>query len=308
MPERALSTVPVTVTRGAYHRAMVIELPRTLSPSKVSSFTDCALAFRFAAIDRLPEPPSVAATKGTLVHRALELLYTEPAEGRTRAAAAAMFERAAHDIRTDADFTELALDPEAEVAFFAEAAQLVQRYFDLEDPRTIEPIGIELRLEAEVGGVTLRGVIDRLELDADGELVVTDYKTGREPAERFEQGRLGGVHFYALLCERLFGKRPARVQLLYLADPVAIICTPSPQSSRAIERKVGAIWTAVERACLHDDFRPRPSKLCNWCAFKVWCPAFGGDPAAGRRSGQDRLAAVATTDDVTSAGVVAVPA
>ena len=48
-------------------------------------------------------------------------------------------------------------------------------------PRTITPIGLELRLEVEVGEPPLRGIIDRLELDADGELVVTDYKTGRAP-------------------------------------------------------------------------------------------------------------------------------
>jgi putative RecB family exonuclease len=66
---------------------MVLPLPTSLSPSKVSSFTDCALAFRFSAIDRLPEPPSLAATRGTLVHAALERLFTlEPPE-RSRAAA-----------------------------------------------------------------------------------------------------------------------------------------------------------------------------------------------------------------------------
>jgi len=49
-----------------------LELPSGLSPSKVSSFKDCALAFRFSAIDKLPEPPSVAATRGTLLHLALQ--------------------------------------------------------------------------------------------------------------------------------------------------------------------------------------------------------------------------------------------
>ena len=54
---------------------MALPVPRSLSPSKVSSFKDCALAFRFAVIDRLPEPPSPPMVKGTLVHRALEILF-----------------------------------------------------------------------------------------------------------------------------------------------------------------------------------------------------------------------------------------
>jgi putative RecB family exonuclease len=138
-------------------------------------------------------------------------------------------------------------------------------------------------LDAEVGGVRVRGIIDRLELDEDGELVVVDYKTGKAPPERYENGRLDGVHFYSLLCERNFGRRPARVKLLYLGDPLEISTTPSDQSSRAIERKVGAIWSAVERACSRDDFRPKPSRLCDYCAFRVYCPAFGGDVAEGAR-------------------------
>ncbi|HEY4377255.1 MAG TPA: PD-(D/E)XK nuclease family protein, partial [Acidimicrobiales bacterium] len=139
------------------------------------------------------------------------------------------------------------------------------------------PIGLELKLEARIGDLRLRGIIDRLELDADGELVVTDYKSGRAPTERYEQGRLGGVHFYSFLCEELFGKRPAKVQLLYLTDPIAITTVPTEQSSRGLRNKVGAIWQAVELACEREDFRPKPGPLCTWCSFQAFCPAQGGD-------------------------------
>jgi putative RecB family exonuclease len=258
---------------------MSLPLPVSLSPSKVSSFTDCALAFRFSAIDRLPEPPSVAATRGTLVHAALERLFCLDAPQRTLPVALECLEAAAAELRAHPDFSGLELDEEAEATFLAEARVLVERYFRLEDPTAVTPIGIELKLEIELGGVRLRGIIDRLELDADGELVVTDYKTGRAPGERQEQQRLAGVAFYSLLCERLFGRRPAKVQLLYLADPVAIIATPTDRSTRGVERKLAAVWTAVERACEREDFRPNPSRLCDWCGFKAYCPSFGGDIA-----------------------------
>ena len=245
----------------------------------MSSFTDCALAFRFSVIDRLPEPPSLPATKGTLVHAALERLFClEPAE-RHLAAALTCLDQAIDGIRLDPEFTGLALDDDAEQAFFDDAEAMVRRYFELEDPTTITPIGIELKLEAAIGDLRLRGIIDRLELDDDGGLVVTDYKTGKVPGERQERSKLGGVHFYAYLCEKNFGRRPARVQLLYLSKPEALLTTPSEQSTRALERKVSAVWAAIERSCSSEDFRPRPSRLCDWCAFQAWCPAFGGDPA-----------------------------
>jgi len=250
--------------------------PRTLSPSKVSTFTKCALAFRYSAIDKLPEPPSEAATKGTLVHATLERLFAlEPLE-RTRAAAAECLVDASTAIRTDPEFTGLDLDEDAEARFFADAEVLVGKYFELEDPTTIRPIGLEIMLEVPRDGYALRGIIDRLELDHDGELVVTDYKTGRAPSERFAHGRMDGVNIYAAMCEELFGRRPARVQLLYLRDPVAVVATPTTGSLRGLGAKVDAVWHAVERSCANDDFRPKPSKLCDWCGFRTHCPAHGG--------------------------------
>ena len=262
---------------------MALPLPTSLSPSKVASFKDCALAFRFSTIDRLPEPPSPWATKGTLVHRVLELLFCEEPGDRTLPTALACLDQARREMATDSEFTGLELDGEAEAEFAAEAEVLVRRYFELEDPTKVHPIGLELRLEAQVGSLTLRGIIDRLELDADGGLVVTDYKTGRTPGVTHEQSRLGGVHFYAFLCERVLGRRPSRIQLLYLSEPVAIVAQPSDQSIRGLEQRTAAIWKAVERACATDDFRPHPSQLCNWCSFQDYCPAFGGDPARARQ-------------------------
>ena len=254
-------------------------LPSSLSPSKVSSFKDCALAFRFSAIDKLPEAPSVAATRGTLVHRALQLLFwDEPQGARTVAAALEKLEQAKHEMASDPEFTALGLNDDEVAAFHSEAEVLVRRYFELEDPNAVRVIGTELLMSVQLGTLLLRGIIDRLELDDDGELVVTDYKTGRAPSEPFERSRMAGVHFYAFLCERVLGRRPARVQLLHLQEPVAISTVPSEQSIRALEVRTQAIWTAVERACDREDFRPRPGRLCDFCSYKSLCPAWGGSP------------------------------
>jgi putative RecB family exonuclease len=262
---------------------MALPLPTSLSPSKVSTFKDCALAFRFSAIDRLPEPPSLPAVKGTTVHRALELLFAREPDDRTPETAADSLDAALAEMRGNQDYAALGLDESSANAFAEDAARMVDRYFQLEDPRTIRPVGLEMMLEAELGTLVVRGIIDRLEEDTDGSLVVTDYKTGRAPSATQEQSRLGGVHFYAFLCERVLGRRPSKVQLIYLgSEPQVITTTPSEQSVRGMEKKVGAIWTAVERACEQEDFRPKQSALCNWCSFKQFCPAFGGDPNLAR--------------------------
>jgi putative RecB family exonuclease len=263
---------------------MAFPLPTSLSPSKVASFKDCAMAFRFSAIDRVPEPPTIWAAKGTLVHRALELLFAEEPADRTIAAALHCLAVATPEVLGNQEYVDLSfasLDEENE--FMADSESLIHKYFQLEDPTKIRPVGLEMKLEVDVGSLRMRGIIDRLDEDEHGNLIVIDYKTGKVPRVNFEGSKLGGVHFYAFLCEKVLGRRPTQVQLLYLSEPVRIVTEPTDQSIRGLQIRTSAIWNAVEKACEREDFRPKPSRLCDWCSYKEWCPAFGGDPALAPR-------------------------
>jgi putative RecB family exonuclease len=257
--------------------------PASLSPSRVEAFTSCPPAFRFANIDKLPEPPNAHTTKGSLVHRALELLFTRPPSERDAPAAFAALDAAIAEYRVDPDFVDLHLDDTAAAEFLADARVLMESYLAMEDPSAVRDIGLELRLEAPTGSLLLRGIIDRLELDADGELVVTDYKTGRAPTVNREQQRMSGVHFYSFLCEQVLGKRPSRIRLMYLRTGEVIEAIPSAQSVRFITTRTNAVWQAVERAIANDDFRPRTGPLCSFCAFQRWCPSYGGDPTLAKQ-------------------------
>lgn len=260
-------------------RGRELPLPATLTPSKISAFTSCPLAFRLSVIEHLPEPPSPAAVLGTVVHRALQLLYTyaAPAERDLRRALSAL-EDAFDEMEGDEELVALELDEEARDALSRKAAALIERYFELEDPAAVRPVGLELDLQVEVDGLMLRGIIDRLDVLPDGGLAVVDYKTGRAPRAEQSKSRLFGVQLYALLCEAVIGRRPSVVRLLYLRDRVAISTEPTEMSLRGVRQRAGAVWSAIERGCATSDFRPNPSPLCSWCGFQRYCPAFGGSP------------------------------
>ncbi len=259
---------------------MSFALPRSLSPSKVASFRDCALAFRFSAIERLPEPSSPAMVKGTLVHAALERLFWFHERGdRSESVGLAELAAAWDELQSDPEFVSLELTADQAQAFREDGATLVRNYFRLEDPDQVRAVGTELTLDADLGGVRVRGIIDRLDLTEDGDLVVIDYKTGRAPSQAYEQSKLVGVHIYALLCEQVLGQRPARVELLHLREPTVITAQPSDQAIRGHRQRTAAVWKAIERACRDEDFRPKTSALCSHCYFQPFCPAFGGDPA-----------------------------
>ena len=253
---------------------MALDLPRTLTPSKVSAFTSCPLAFRYSQIERRPEPPSPHSVKGTFVHAALEgLFWRHPVGRRSRAAADAELARVWADRFDDPEYVELGLRAEDEAVFLADAGRLIDNYFLLEDPDAVQTIGVEIGVETVVDGMRLRGIIDRLDVAPDGSLIVVDYKTGRTPSERYERGSLGGVQTYALLCESMLGRAPVEVRLLYLREPVAICARSTPQTITGQRRRAVAVWSAITRACDAEDFRPQVGPLCNYCNFRDLCPA-----------------------------------
>jgi putative RecB family exonuclease len=257
-----------------------LPLPSTLSPSKITAFTNCPLAFRFSVVEHLPEPPSPPALKGTLVHRALEVLFTEyPPGSRSRDAAQKALDAAWRELQDGDELDGLRLDEAETIAFLVDARVLVDRYLELEDPDGVRAIGLELNLSTEIDGITVRGIIDRLDELDDGSLAVVDYKTGRAPRTEQSKSRLSGVQMYALMCEAELGRRPSVVRLLYLRDRIVISAAPTDQAMRGTRQRALGVWSAIERACKEDDFRPNPSSLCRFCAFQAYCPSFGGDPS-----------------------------
>jgi putative RecB family exonuclease len=254
---------------------MAVEIPSTLSPSKLSKFLSCPLAFRYSYIDHIPEPPNAAQLRGTLVHRALQLLYDDtPAKARDEARALATLDLAWAEMAETDEMVGLEFDERATKAFVTEARALIRHYFTMEDPESVEPIGIELDLRAKLGDIELRGIIDRLDRLPSGDIVVTDYKTGRSPRPEASRSRLLGVQFYAYLCQEVYGLRPSEIRLLYLKDQVVIVESPNDQSMRGLTSRATAAWAAIERACETEDFRPNLSSLCRFCSFQDRCPAY----------------------------------
>ncbi len=252
-----------------------------LSPSRAADFKQCPLLFRFRTIDKLEGPPSPAAARGTLVHAVLEHLFELPSEQRTPEAAVALLEpRWQALVEERPELATMVRDHEelTEESWFAAARTLVESWFELEDPTRLEPAARELYVETEVDGLTLRGYVDRLDVAPDGAMRVVDYKTGRSPSELFEAKALFQMKFYALVLWRTRGEVPRLLQLVYLGNGEVVRYAPDERDLIAVERNVRAIWDAVVRAAASGDWRPRVSRLCDWCDFREFCPEFGGTP------------------------------
>jgi putative RecB family exonuclease len=240
----------------------------------------CPLLYRFRTIDRLPQSPSPAAARGTVVHAALERLFDLPAAGRTMEAAKALLRPQWQRLLQDEPELAVLFDDDSSLAaWLSSAEQLVERWFTLEDPPRLEPAERELYVETTLDdGLVLRGYVDRLDVAPTGEVRVVDYKTGRAPREAFESKALFQMRFYALVLWRTHGVVPRLLQLVYLGDGQVLRHSPDEAELLATERKLRALWEAIERAATTGDWRPSPSRLCDWCDHKALCPAFGGTP------------------------------
>jgi len=253
-----------------------------LSPSRAADFKQCPLLYRFRAIDRLPEAPSAAQLRGSLVHATLEQLYGLPAPQRNADTARSLVEPVWDRMIADEPELVTGLDPGLRPQLLDEARALLSGYYRLEDPTRFDPDCCEQRVEVELeDGTLLRGFIDRIDVAATGELRVVDYKTGKAPpAARTlaEFQAMFQMKFYAVALLRSRGVLAARLRLIYLADGQVLDYTPDRDELLRFEKTLIAIWQAIQSASQTGDFRPNRSWSCQWCPHQKHCPEFGGTP------------------------------
>jgi len=211
------------------------------------------------------------------VHAVLEKLFDLPAAERSHEQAAAMVLPQWDRLREEQPLLAELFGTQTPAEFVESTVELLGGYFSVEDPTRLEPAERECLVEAVVDDhLLIRGYIDRLDISPAGDLRVVDYKTGGAPREAFEARALFQLKFYALVLWRTRGVVPRSLRLLYLKDAEACDYSPDAEELTRFERTLVALWRAIDKATQERDFRPKPSRLCDWCSHQSRCPAYGG--------------------------------
>ena len=255
-------------------KVLTAQTLETLSPSRAGDFKTCPQLFKFRAVERLPEPTSVYQARGTTAHLALQRLFDYPIGDRTIEKLFDLFRDAWTEIRGEDEYADLFEDVDDERAWGIESMELLANYFTIEDPTTFDPEDRELDMLEDLEGIAIRGILDRIDRDSDGELVITDYKTGRAPPEKYALPAFFALKIYALLVRNRLGETPKEVRLLYLNGPTLYRLPIDDRQLDAMDGQLRALWKAIERALESDRFPARTSRLCDWCSFKDICPAW----------------------------------
>ena len=244
-----------------------------LSPSRISDYQQCPQLYNYRVIQKLPEPKSLDAARGTLVHTILEELLAQPAQFRTLNAA---IESAPLHWQNQKDGDpEIALAVSDDKEWLDRVNALLTSYFSIENPQSFEPTHLEEHLELdEEDSLLLHGYVDRIDVAPTGEVRIVDYKTGKSPKAGYEDKALFQLRFYALLWYRIHGEIPKLLQLLYLGDQKVLKSSPTESEILAAEKKALQVGKEIKISIEKDYWPTQKSRLCDWCAFKSNCPAF----------------------------------
>lgn len=251
--------------------------PRRLfgcSPARLTSWLDCPRRYRLVYFDRprpRAGPPTAPQSAGASVHAALRAWWDLPAARRTPAAAGALLD-ARWVPAEDADPTR----PEADRV---RCREMVVRYVATLDPLE-EPVGLERLVAAKTATLAIHGRVDRIDERA-GELVVVDYKTGRQLLCADDARGSLALAIYALLTERVLRRPCRRVELHHLPSGRVL---GWEHTTASLARHLGrAEDVAVEARAAEESvaggadpdlaFPPRPGPRCGWCEVAAHCPA-----------------------------------
>lgn len=246
--------------------------PEHISPSSISTWQQCPLRFRYGRIDRIPEPSTEPQLLGSFVHEVLEYLYALPSAERTKDTARKIAGRL-WDEKWSGEVEQLNLDPDELHQFRWKSWWCVEALWDMENPMEVELDGIEQRLEMMVDDAKLIGILDRYNKTEDGSVVISDYKTGKKPKPQYEAEKKFQLTVYADLVDQTLGVKVDSAELLYLKEGVRWTYMPSEEEILKMRETVKSVWSEIKQSCATGEFEAKPTILCNWCSYKVICPA-----------------------------------
>ena len=258
----AADTGPTSRTTEWVSMAPASDLSARLSASAVASYEKCPLQFKLEREWRLPTEPPAPLQYGASMHRVMRAFYDS-----------VRFERP--------------MEEEALIQFFRadlEAAGFQDAYqFELYEKQGIEQLKdflaayrngatpkvlhTEEWFEIGLGSTTVGGRIDRVDDIGGGQVVITDYKTGKPQDQEDADGSLQ-LSIYALAAREKWGYRADRLVFYNLTENTAITTHRTEVQIEEAKLKVKEVAQNIAAG----KFEPKAGFHCDWCAYRSLCP------------------------------------
>jgi len=248
---------------------------KNLSPSRASQFKTCPQQFKFANVDKLKEPTNEVQAKGTAVHQALEDLFELPKEDRDTEKLHNLFRAAWTKVRRTDEHHNLFSSVDEEREWGVDGLKLLNNYMSMEDPKSFDPLERERWVRGTIEDLNLRGILDRMDRNQNGELIIVDYKSGKAPTEKYKEPRFFALKLYALLIRDELGITPTELKLIYLKNSTIHTLKVDNKMLDEVKIEILDIWSDIKLAFEENNFPATKNALCkNWCYYKPICPVF----------------------------------
>ena len=266
---------------GASSAALQGDRLPVYSHSRLSSFENCPLQYRYRYIDRIRSDfESIEAFVGKRAHEVLEGIYTDLDRARAEGPEAAL---ARYEELWDRSFSPnvRVVRPDLDAAWYRKlGARCVANFWERNYPFRIDPakiIGVEMKVEMsldQAGRFRMMGYVDRAQHAEPGVIEIHDYKTTaslpKEGSLRYDRQ----LPLYEIAIRQRFPEtKEVRLVWHFLAHGVEVVEKRRPEDLDRVRRSCIALIQTVERA---RDFASKKGPLCAWCDYQEICPEWKG--------------------------------
>jgi RecB family exonuclease len=244
----------------------VVEAVMLLSYSKLNTYRQCPLRYRFTYKDRLPRRPRRLFRAARRVHTALMTWLTYARDGAPSLAAVLQ----AYDRAWDGERQPQVRD----LREYGEGEEILREFHEANWERPCAPVFLEQKFEISLADHRLTGAIDRVDAGASGYEVI-DYKLDRELRTQRAVDDDLQLSIYHLALREAHGIEPEALSLYFLRHNIKVTTSRSAADIQDLRDWVANMGDEITR---DREWTPCPGQWCAHCDFRSYCPAVSADP------------------------------
>ncbi len=255
-------------------RAIKYELPKKYSFSQLAAYKSCPLQYKFNFILKIPVEEKYNFVFGKVMHNTLKdffaLTITDNGsqkslfgeEKKTKPSLESLLDLYEKNWKDDGYKSKK--DREE---YYKKGKEICKGFYErLEQDGWPKVIFVEKNFNVKIGGYSLHGGIDRIDLLPDGTVEIIDYKTGA-PKQKLDTSYKKQLMIYQLATEQSLGLKVSRLTNYYLEDNSTLSFTAKEKDLEKLSLEIITQIQEIQK----QNFQAKPSLLCKYCDFRGIC-------------------------------------